>query len=134
MEALIDRALELDESYNRGAIHTFLINYEMSRQGAAGDPVARARKQFDRAMALSGGKDASPLVALAEAVTIQIQDVKEFESLLGRALAINPDATPDMRLLNLIMQRRARWLLSRRAELFLIENEQNPSDEKPQQH
>ena len=121
MEALIDRALELDESYGNGAIHSFMISYEMSRPGAAGDPVARSRKHFERALALSNGTDASPLVALAEAVTIQKQDVKEFESLLNRALAINPDAHPDNRLVNTVMQRRARWLLSRKAELFLIE-------------
>ena len=123
MEALIDRALELDESYARGAIHDFLITYEMSRQGAPGDPAARARVHFDRAMALSEGRDASPLVALAEAVAVQQQDVKEFESLLNRALAINPDASPDTRLQNMVMQRRARWLLSRKAELFLLDNE-----------
>lgn len=121
MEALIDRALQLDESYGHGSIHTFLISYEMSRSGAAGDPVARARKHFERAMVLAEGTDASPLVALAEAVTIQKQDVKEFESLLNQALAINPDAKPDKRLLNTVMQRRARWLLSRKSELFLIE-------------
>ena len=123
MEALMDRALELDESYGRGAIHTFLVTYEMSRQGAAGDPAARARAHFERAMALSGGKDAAPLVALAEAVTVKQQDVKEFESLLDRALAVNPDANPETRLRNLIMQRRARWLLSRKTDLFLIEDE-----------
>ena len=123
MEALIDRALELDDSYDRGAIHGFLITYEMSRQGAPGDPAARARAHFDRAMALSEGRDASPLVTLAEAVAVQQQDVKEFESLLNRALAINPDAHPDTRLQNMVMQRRARWLLSRKAELFLLENE-----------
>ena len=123
METLMDRALELDESYGRGAIHTFLVTYEMSRQGAPGDPAARARKHFERALALSEGKDAAPLVALAEAVAVKTQDVKEFESLLNRALAINPDANPDTRLPNLVMQRRARWLLSRKAELFLIENE-----------
>jgi predicted anti-sigma-YlaC factor YlaD len=122
MEALMDRALELDESYGGGAIHTFMITYEMSRSGAAGDPAARARQQFERAMALANGTDASPLVALAEAVTIQKQDLPEFESLLNRALAINPDARPDKRLLNLVMQRRARWLLSRKSELFLIES------------
>jgi len=33
------------------------------------------------------------LVALAEAVAVQQQGVKEFESLLNRALAIHPDAT-----------------------------------------
>jgi predicted anti-sigma-YlaC factor YlaD len=123
MEALIDRALELDESYGRGAIHTFLVMYEMSRQGAPGDPAARARTHFERALALSEGKNAAPLVALAEVVTVKQQDVKEFESLLNRALAINPDANPDTRLLNMVMQRRARWLLSRKAELFLIEDE-----------
>jgi len=74
-------------------------------------------------MALSEGKNAAPLVALAETVAVKQQDVKEFESLLNRALAINPDANPETRLLNLVMQRRARWLLSRKAELFLIEDE-----------
>jgi len=56
MEALIDRALELDESFGRGAIHTFLVTYEMSRQGVRGDPAARARTHFARAMTLSEGK------------------------------------------------------------------------------
>jgi len=120
MEALIDRALELDESFDHGAIHSFLISYEMSRQGAAGDPAARARLHFDRAMALAGGKEASPLLAMAESVSVQKQDVKEFDSLLQQALAINPDANPDTRLVNLVMQRRARWLLSQKSDLFLI--------------
>ena len=121
MESLIDRALDLDESYGNGAIHNFMISYEMNRPGVPGDPVARARKHFERSLTLSNGTDASPLVALAEAVTIQKQDMKEFESLLNRALAINPDAHPDSRLVNTVMQRRARWLLSRKSELFLIE-------------
>jgi predicted anti-sigma-YlaC factor YlaD len=96
-----------------------MITYEMSRAGTGGDPAARAREHFERAVALSKETDASPLVALAEAVTIQKQDVKAFESLLNRALAINPDANPDLRLVNTVMQRRARWLLSRESELFL---------------
>jgi len=121
MEALIDRALELDESYADGAIHSFLISYEMSRPGAAGDPAARARKHYERAVELSHGTDASPYVALAEAVTIQTQNVKEFESLLNQALAINADARPENRLVNTVMQKRARWLLSRKSELFLTE-------------
>src|SRR6266446_389204 len=39
MESLIDRALDLDESYGHGSIHTFMISYEMSRPGLAGDAV-----------------------------------------------------------------------------------------------
>ena len=119
VEALIDRALQLDEDYDSGAIHGFLITYEPSRPSGKGDPYERSRLHFERALALSAGQLASPLVALAEAVSINKQDRKEFESLLGRALAIQADGKPEWRLANLVMQRRARWLLSRTGELFL---------------
>lgn len=119
VEALIDRALALDETFDSGAIHTFLISYEPSRLRGEGDPLARSRKHFDRAMELCGGQMASPLVALAETVSVKTQNRAEFESLLQQALAINPDAKPEWRLNNLIMQRRARWLLSRADVLFV---------------
>lgn len=119
VEALIDRALELDEDFDHGAIHGFLISYEMARQGAPGDAAERARKHFDRALELSQGKLASPLVSLAESVAVEKQDKAGFQRLLNRALAINPDAAPESRLQNLVAQRRARWLLGRVDELFL---------------
>jgi predicted anti-sigma-YlaC factor YlaD len=119
MEALIDRAAELDESWSDGAIHGFLINYEMSRQGAQGEPAERARKHFERALALSRGQQAGPLVTFAEAVCVEKQDAKQFDELLTRALAVNPDAHPESRLVNLVIQRRARWLLSKKEDLFL---------------
>jgi predicted anti-sigma-YlaC factor YlaD len=119
LEALIDRALELDEAYDRGAIHSVLITFEMARPTGEGDAAARARRHFDRAMALAGGRQAGPLVALAEAVAVPRQDRAEFESLLKQAIALDPDAQPESRLVNLILQRRARWLLSRIDELFL---------------
>ena len=120
LEALIDRALELDERWDDGAIHGFLISYEMARQGAKGDDAERSRQHFQRALELAGGKQAGPLVSFAEAVCVQKQDLKQFESLLNQALAINPDAAPEHRLVNTIMQRRARWLLSKKEDLFLI--------------
>ena len=120
VEALIDRALELDEAWNEGALHGFLVSYEMARQGATGDAVERSRRHFARAMELAGGKQAAPLVSFAEAVCVQKQDLKQLEALLTQALAINPDAHPNYRLVNLVMQRRARWLLSKKEDLFLI--------------
>lgn len=108
VEALIDRALALDESYERGAIHTFLIALE---------PV-RAREHFRRAMELSEGAAAAPLVALAEAVSVPRQERAEFEALLKQALHIDVDQTPENRLANLVAQRRARWLLGRTERLF----------------
>lgn len=120
MEALIDRALELDEAYDRGAIHGFLINYEQARSDQPAEAQARARRHLERAVELSQGRQAAPLVSFAEAVSLQNQDVAEFDALLEKALAIPADAYPEHRLANLIFQRRARWLQSRREELFLI--------------
>jgi predicted anti-sigma-YlaC factor YlaD len=124
VEALIDRALELNEAYDAGAIHSFLISYEPVRQGASGDPLERARKHFDRAIALSGGFQAGPMVSLAESVSVAKRDRAEFQSLLERALAVDVNAKPEYRLSNLVMQRRARWLLSRIDELFLSTEQQ----------
>lgn len=119
METLIDRALELDESWDDGAIHSFLITYEMGRPGVKGDPVERSRRHFERAVELARGRLAGPFLAFAEAVCIEKQDAAQFEQLLNRALTVDPDAAPEFRLANLIMQRRARWLLAKKDDLFL---------------
>jgi predicted anti-sigma-YlaC factor YlaD len=119
VQAIVDRALELDPDFDFGAIHGFLINYEMARQGVRGDPAARARLHFDRVVTLTKGQLASPFVSLAEAVSVANDNREEFESLLKRALAVDPDARPEWRLQNLIVQKRARWLLARMDDLFV---------------
>ena len=120
MGAMMDRALALNERFERGAIHTFLINYEMARPGVKpAEQAARARQHFDRAVELSGGKLAAPYVAYAEAVCVQQQQRAEFMKVLQQALAIDAYATPEARLANLVAQRRARWLLGRVDELFV---------------
>jgi predicted anti-sigma-YlaC factor YlaD len=119
VEAMMDRALALDEAFGDGAIHTYLVTYEMSRPGGTGDPAARSRQHFERALALTKGLQAGPMVSFAEAVCVQKQDLKQFEALLQQALTINLDVKPEWRLANLVMQRRAKWLLSRTDQLFL---------------
>jgi TRAP transporter TatT component family protein len=52
VEAMIDVALELDADFGSGAIHSFLMSYELNRQVGEGDAVARSRKHFERAVAL----------------------------------------------------------------------------------
>jgi predicted anti-sigma-YlaC factor YlaD len=119
IEAMMDRALALDEAFGDGAIHTYLITYEMSRPGGMGDPAARSRQHFERALELSKGLQAGPMISFAEAVCVQKQDLKQFETLLQQALALNPEVKPEWRLVNLVMQRRAKWLQSRTDQLFL---------------
>ena len=119
VEALLDRALALDDRFDNGAIHSLLISYEMVRRSATGDPAERARKHFERVIELTQGHLASPYVSLAEAVSLEKQDKAEFELLLKKALAIDPDAVRESRLVNHLAQHRARWLLNRVDDLFL---------------
>lgn len=119
VEALIDRALHLDEAWNFGSIHQFLITFEMSRATGDGDPVLRATRHFERAAALTQDRFAGPYVSFAEAVCIPTEDRARFEQLLHQALEIDVNTEPSARLENLVMQRRARWLLNRVDKLFL---------------
>ena len=117
VEALLDRALELEESWNDGALHEFRIVLAGAKPGAT--DFARIERHYQRALELSGGARASLHVAYAEVVSVRRQNHDQFRSLLEEALAIDPDAHREIRLSNLVAQRRARWLLSRVDDLIL---------------
>lgn len=118
VEALMARALELDEAYDDGAIHEFFVAYD-SRSPSMGGSLDRAREHFDRVMVITGESKMAPLVTWAESVAVQQQDKKRFLELLDQVLAFDVDKQPRYRLVNLIAQRRARWLKSRVSDLFV---------------
>ena len=109
--------LDLDDAYDDGAAHEFFISYEAGRPGGS---LEAARVHYERALELSGGERASVFLALAESVSVAEQDVAEFRALLNQARAIDPDETPDSRLLNIVAQERADWLEGQIPELFLV--------------
>jgi predicted anti-sigma-YlaC factor YlaD len=84
-----------------------------------GGSIEKARKHFERAVALAGGRRAWPYVSFAESASVGRQDRKEFETLLNDALDVDVERAPDQRVANLIAQKRARWLLARADELFI---------------
>jgi predicted anti-sigma-YlaC factor YlaD len=124
VQALIDRAVALDEAWNHGALHAFLVNYEPVRPGAGPGGLAKATEHFERAVALTEGKLASPYVAWAESVAVPKQDLDGFRKALAAAIAIDPDARPAWRLENLIARERAAWLLERTGNFFLLPDEE----------
>ena len=119
-EALVRRALELEEGYDAGAIHEYYIAFEGGRPEAMGGSVERAKRHYERAMELAAGRRISPLVTFAEAVSVRTQNRAEFIGLLDRALRFDARGeAPEFRLANLLAQRKARWLTGRVDELFL---------------
>lgn len=117
VRTLMDKALALDEDYADGAIHEVFITLDGMSPSMGGD-AARARKHFERAVELSKGRSASAYVAMAASVAQPAQNRQEFDELLEKALAIDPNDVPDIRLATIIAQQRARILQSRVDELF----------------
>ncbi|MFQ5792625.1 MAG: TRAP transporter TatT component family protein [Acidobacteriota bacterium] len=114
--ALLHRAVELDEDFEQGTIHELLLSYEAERVGGSKE---KARQHYQRAYELSQGKHCSLWLSWAESMSVAEQNRDEFEELLDRVLSFDVDTHPENRLLNLLAQRRARWLRGRIDELFL---------------
>ncbi len=117
VRALLTRALALDEGWSDGTIHEAMIAVEGVPALVGGSP-ARARKHFERAVALAAGQSAFAYVTLATSVAAPAKNRAEFEKLLKQALAIDVSTRPQIRLANLIAQRRARFLLANADRLF----------------
>ena len=114
--SLVIRTAELDDGFDGGAAHEFLMLYEAGRPGGALD-VAEAH--YRRAVELSGGTSAGAHVGYAEMIAVARQDRAAFRRALDAALAVNTDAAPERRLTNVLAQRKARRLIEQEDLLFL---------------
>ena len=113
-EALMKRALELDESWGEGSILEFFV-YEAARPGGT---EAGAKAFLDRSLVLSGGRHLGVMVSWAEGVLVQAQKREEFEKVLKAVVAADLEVSKKDRLANTIAQRRAKLLLKHADDLF----------------
>lgn len=124
-KAMMDRAYALNPDYGNGTIDDFYILYYASVTPDMGGSIDKAFYHFDEAVRKSKGLNAGPYVSLATTVYMQQQDVDAFTATLEQALAIDVDANPDIRLLNVIMQDKAEWYLEHLDYFFLIDSEED---------
>jgi predicted anti-sigma-YlaC factor YlaD len=117
--ALAQRAYTLDAGFNSGALDDFLLLYYASVPASMGGDKDKAEDHYRRALEKSGGLLASPYVSYAQAVSIPAQDYDTFKVCLDAALAIDPDTDKSNRLVNIITQRKARYLLDNAALYFI---------------
>ena len=123
--SLMLRALDIDESFGNGTLHEFMISYYGALPAMLGGSEEKARFHFQRALELSKGLKPGPYVSLATAVSVKNQGenengLEEFRSLLEKALEIEDD-NPETRLVTIITQRKARWLLDNVDSYFLVD-------------
>jgi hypothetical protein len=105
VRALLRRARELDDDWDRGAIYEALIPFDGLPPLLGGSPAA-ARADFDKAQQLQNGQSVFAYLALA----LVTADPAEKKRLLDRALAVDVETLTSRRLTNLIAQRYARAL------------------------
>jgi len=116
---MMARAYALDPDFNNGAIDDFYILYYGSLPVGIGGDKALAEEHFSRAVEKTRGLAAGPYVSYATAISIPAQDYDTFKEMLEAALAIDPREDPANRLVNIISQRKARYLLDNAGALFL---------------
>ena len=114
-EALMKRAVELDETWEEGTLLEFFVSYEAARPGGT---EAGAKAFLDRAEKLNGGHHLGVQVSWAEGVLVQSQKREEFEAVLKTVIASDVDLVKKNRLANTIAQRRAKLLLKYANDLF----------------
>jgi predicted anti-sigma-YlaC factor YlaD len=118
--SLIDRAYELDPDFSNGSLDDFyVLLYASMPEGMGGDK-SKVETHYRRALEKSKGLLAGPYVSYASAVSIPAQDYDTFKTNLDAALAIDPEEDPANKLVNIISQRKARYLLDS-AGLYFID-------------
>lgn len=115
---LLEKSMELDNTWNKGALYSAMISFTMSRPDAVANREQVARDYFDKAVQASSGADCSVYVRLAESVCIKNQNKNEFIENLNYVLNFNIESVKELRLTNTMAQSRAKWLMGRIDELF----------------
>jgi predicted anti-sigma-YlaC factor YlaD len=115
---MIARAYELDPDFNNGALDEFYILYYASLPEMMGGDKEKAKIHFARALEKTGGNSAGAYVSYAQTVCVPAQDYESFEANLEKALAVDVDADEGTRLVNIINQKKARFLLDNAYNYF----------------
>jgi tetratricopeptide (TPR) repeat protein len=117
-EALMEFVTQHDSAYYYGGAHVFLGTLYGSRPKMLGGNIDLARKHFESALRINGGKFLMTYVYQAKSVAVQTLDEELFDSCLRKVQEASLEILPEFRLANAIAKRKAQLLLSRRADLF----------------
>lgn len=120
MEKVMDRVLALNEGYNFGSAHLFLMLYYGARPPMMGGNFEKADAHYQAIQKLSGSDFLLGDVFRARYVLVQKQDREGFEKELKAVLAKNPDPdkSPQLRLYNSLAKSRAKLYLNSVEDLF----------------
>jgi len=118
VEALMDRALQLDPGFYYGGSHLFKAILLSARPEQFGGNLKKAEEHFKKARDYGRGKFLLTDVYYAEYYARQTLNRDLFVSTLKKVLETSPAIEPDLTLSNTLAQRKAKKLLARVDEFF----------------
>ena len=111
VQAVLQRVVALDESYERGAPHVYLGVLATLRPAALGGRPEEGRRHFERAVELSNGRNLMGQVQFARHYARLVFDRPLHDRLLNEVLAADA-VQPGLTLSNTLAQEEARKLLA----------------------
>lgn len=116
VKAIVQRILELDETYKQGSAHLYMAVLESLLPASLGGKPDQALMHFQRAQQLSPA-NLMVNVLYAKHYARMIFDRSLHDELLNQAISANPEA-PGLTLINTLAQQQARHLLTDGEDYF----------------
>ena len=117
VQALLERVVALDPVYSSGEPYMSLGVLATLRPASLGGKPEQGRADFEKALALSDGRNQMVRVLYAEHYARLVFDRDLHDKLLNEVLAADPHA-PGLTLINVLAQQRARKLLDSGKDYF----------------
>jgi tetratricopeptide (TPR) repeat protein len=118
VEAMLQRVIELDETYYYGMAHAMLGSFYASQPRNMGGNPEKANKHFHKAFNISGSKLLAAQLMYAKFYAVQIQDKALFVKTLSDIIATPVNFFPERNLANEVVKRKAKDLLEKVDNLF----------------
>jgi len=115
---LVERAREIDETYQHGGPHLFLGVYHAARPKQIGGSPEKAKEHFEKAIEIAGDDYLIARVYFARFYGRQVFDQELHDRVLKEVLAAEIDEESDMALLNTVAKARAKRLLDESEDFF----------------
>lgn len=116
--AMMQRVLELDESFYYGGAHMYFGVYYGSRPAMLGGNFDKSIMHFDRARTITNGKLLVADLLQAQYLSRQMFDQTDFHQRLEKIINSREDLYPELTLLNNIAKRKAKNLLTMEQKWF----------------
>ena len=117
VEILMQRVVELDETWQHGSAHLYLGILSTLIPPALGGKPEEGRRHFERAMEISGGKNFMVMVSYARQYARLVFDRELHDRLLHAVVDANPE-TEGYTLINTLARQQAKELLENADDYF----------------